>query len=145
LNIYAKSQDDALQIVEQIVPTFNPQYTLTIKPFPVDYPDFKEDIPIIIQSLSFSDDYEGSIEQRRTIVYTLDFEMKVSFYGAITEGDIVREVVSDVFFMNAGVGGDSDIKVETITTTPKPLSTIGMPDSDFGFDNNIVLTQDSAT
>lgn len=145
LNIYAKSQDDALQIVEQIVPTFNPQYTLTIKPFPVDYPDFKEDIPIIIQSLSFSDDYEGSMEQRRTIVYTLDFEMKVSFYGAITEGDIVREVVSDVFFMNAGVGGDSDIKVETITTTPKPLSTIGMPDSDFGFDNSIVLTQDSAT
>ena len=135
LNIYAKSQDDALQIVEQIVPTFNPQYTLTIKPFPVDYPDFKEDIPIIIQSLSFSDDYEGSIDQRRTIVYTLDFEMKVSFYGAITEGDIVREVVSDVFFMNAGVGGDSDIKVETITTTPKPLSTIGMPDSDVGFDN----------
>ena len=78
-------------------------------------------------------------------MHGLDFEMKVSFYGAITEGDIVREVVSDVFFMNAGVGGDSDIKVETITTTPKPLSTIGMPDSDFGFDNTIVLTQDSAT
>ena len=70
LNIYAKSQDDALQIVEQILPTFNPQYTLTIKPFVSDYPAFKEDIPIIIQGLSFSDDFEGPQETRRTIIYT---------------------------------------------------------------------------
>ena len=49
LNIYAKNQDDALQIVEQILPTFNPQYTLTIKPFKEVYPDFLEDVPIVIQ------------------------------------------------------------------------------------------------
>lgn len=144
LNVYAKSQDDALQVVEQILPTFNPQYTVTIKPFPEEYPDHKEDIPIIIQSVAFADDFEGAMEQRRTIVYTLDFEMKVSFYGAISEGDIVREVISDVFFMDAGAGGDSDIKVETITTTPDPTTIIGMPDSDYGFTNSIVLTQDSA-
>ena len=64
LNVYAKNQDDALQIVEQILPTFNPQYTLTIKPFVSEYPDFKEDIPIAIQSLSFSDDFEGALEHR---------------------------------------------------------------------------------
>src|SRR6056300_1758481 len=107
LNIYAKTQDDALQMVEQILPTFNPQYTLTIKPFSTEYPDFKEDIPIIIQGLSFSDDFEGPMEQRRTIVYTLDFEMKVSFYGAINTGEIIRTAKTNIFQQGIGLN-DSD-------------------------------------
>jgi hypothetical protein len=143
LNIYAKSQDDALQVVEQILPTFNPQYTLTIKPFPTEYPDFKEDIPIIIQGLSFSDDFDGAMESRRTIIYTLDFEMKVSFYGSITEGDVIRTSIAKLFEMDAGAGNDSDIKLETLTVTPDPVTIIGMPDSDFGFDTTIELARDS--
>ena len=143
LNIYAKNQDDALQVVEQILPTFNPQYTLTIKPFPDEYPDFKEDIPIIIQGLTFSDDFEGAMESRRTIIYTLSFEMKVSFYGAIAEGDVIRTSIAKLFELNAGAGGDSDIKLETITVTPNPTTVIGLPDSDFGFDTTIELARDS--
>ena len=106
LNIYAKNQDDALQIVEQILPTFNPQYTLTIKPFSSEYPTFKEDIPIIIQGLSFADDFEGALEQRRTIIYTLDFEMKVCFYNAINNSEIIRPAKPTLFDMAGGVGGD---------------------------------------
>ena len=136
LNIYAKNQDDALQVVEQILPTFNPQYTLTIKPFPDEYPDFKEDIPIIIQGLSFSDDFEGAMESRRTIIYTLDFEMKVSFYGAIASGEVIRKSVADLFFMEEGLA-DSDIKAERLIVTPNPTTLIGLPDSDFGFDISI--------
>lgn len=136
LNIYAKNQDDALQIVEQILPTFNPQYSLTIKPFAAEYPDFKEDIPIIIQSVSFSDDFEGAMEQRRTIVYTLDFEMKVSFYGPINTGEIIRSSIVDLYLQNAGLS-DSDVANERITTVPDPLSTIGLADSDYGFTTNI--------
>jgi len=136
LNIYAKSQDDALQLVEQILPTFNPQYSLTIKPFSAEYPDFKEDIPIIIQGVSFSDDFEGALDQRRTIVYTLDFEMKVQFYGNITTPDIIRTAITDVYFQDQGLA-DSDVNVERITVTPSPLSTIGLADSDFGFSTDI--------
>ena len=143
LNVYAKSQDDALQIVEQILPTFNPQYTLTIKPFSTEYPDFKEDIPIVIQGLSFSDDFEGSMEQRRTIIYTLDFEMKVSFYGPINTSDIIRTSKATFFDIGAGLL-DSDIGLERIDTTPDPTSVFGMPDSDFGFSNTITLLSDSA-
>lgn len=144
LNIYAKNQDDALQIVEQILPTFNPQYTLTIKPFTTEYPDFKEDIPIIIQGLSFADDFEGGLEQRRTIIYTLDFEMKVSFHGAINTSDIIRQAKTTIFDMAGGAGGDSDIAIQRIDTKPNPLTIIGMPDSDFGFTNTITLLSDSA-
>ena len=143
LNIMAKNQDDALQLVERILPTFNPQYTITIKPFSSEYPDFKEDIPIIIQGVTFSDDFEGSLETRRTIIYTLDFQMKVSFYGAIGTGDIIRSSVTDVFLMNQGVNLDSDRKIERITVTPNPSSVIGLPDSDFGFSTDIDLTYDS--
>ena len=139
LNIFAKNQDDALQIVEQILPTFNPQYTLTIKPFPSEYPDFKEDIPIIIQSLSFQDDYEGAMEQRRSIIYTIDFEMKVAFYGPVAEADIIRLSKAQIFLQDHGKGLDSDVLLETLTTTPNPTGVIGMPDSDFGFNTDISL------
>lgn len=138
LNIYAKSQDDALQIVEQILPYFNPQYTVTAKPFVNEYPDFKEDIPVIIAGLGFSDDYEGSIETRRTIVYTLDFEMKINFHGPINTSSIIREAKTEVYDIEAGLL-DSDLKVQTISVTPNPNDIIGLPDSDFGFNTDITF------
>jgi len=143
LNVYAKNQDDALQIVEQILPTFNPQYSLTIKPFATEYPTLKEDVPIIIQSVSFADDFEGAVEQRRTIIYTLDFEMKVQFYGSISSGDIIRTSIADVYLQDQGLA-DSDVNVERITVTPSPLSTIGLADSDFGFSTDINIFNEPA-
>jgi len=137
LNAYAKSQDDALQIVEQILPTFNPQYALTIKPFPTEYPGFKEDIQVIIQGVSFSDDFEGAMEQRRTIIYTMDFEMKLSFHGPITDTSIIRDVRAKVFDIKAGLN-DSDIGLETIVVTPNPSNVVGLDDSTFGFSTNIL-------
>jgi len=137
LNAYAKSQDDALQIVEQILPTFNPQYALTIKPFATEFPSFKEDIQVIIQSVSFSDDFEGAMEQRRTIIYSLDFEMKLSYHGPIADQSIIRTSTAKFFDIKAGLN-DSDIGLETIQVTPNPTSVIGLADSDFGFTTTIL-------
>ena len=138
LNIYAKNQDDALQVVEQVLPFFNPQYTLTIKPFLVEYPEFKEDIPIIIQGVSFQDDFEGSLESRRTIVYAMDFEMKVSFHGPISNSSIIRQV--DAALHQLGVGlNDSSRGLETIRVNVKDSAGVfGMADSDFGFITTII-------
>jgi len=137
LNVYAKSQDDALQIVEQILPTFNPQYALTIKPFANEYPTFKEDIQVIIQGVSFSDDFEGAMEQRRTIIYSMDFEMKISYHGPIADKSIIRQADAKVFNMDAGLN-DSDIGLETIRVTPNPTDIIGLDDSTFGFSTTIL-------
>jgi len=137
LNVYSKSQDDALQVVEQIVPFFNPQYTLTIKPFPDDYPDFKEDIPIIIQGLAFQDDFEGAMDTRRTIVYSIDFEMKVSFHGPVNTSSIIRTTKADLFEINSGLI-DSDGYLETVKITPNPVNVFGLADSDFGFSTDII-------
>ena len=144
LNIYAKSQDDALQMVEQILPTFNPQYTLSIYPFKEIYPTFVEDVPIVITGLSFSDDYESPMEQRRTIIYTLTFEMKVQFYGDIENKDIIRKADAKIFESKAGLSGDSDIYLERVSVVPNPLTTFGSVDSDFGFTEEIVMANDSA-
>jgi len=110
LNVYGKSQDDVLQIIEQILPYFTPQYTVTVKPLS-EY-DVKEDTPITLQGITFSDDYEGQIENRRSIIYTLDFEMKISLYkgvaatGAIiTSADIgVKDLDGNDLFTTSVVG-----------------------------------------
>jgi hypothetical protein len=62
------------------------------------------------------------METRRTIVYQLDFEMKVNFHGPITEGSIIREAINNLFDMENGLN-DSDGYLETVTVTPDPLTT----------------------
>jgi len=126
LNVYAKSQDDALQIVEQIFPFFTPQYTVSVKPF--TNIALSEDVPITLTSVSFTDDFEGSIEQRRTIVYTLSFEMKINFHGPLGTSKIIREVSNNLFIIDSASGGDY-IKTQQITPTPANVSA----DSDYGF------------
>lgn len=126
LSVYAKSQDDALQIVEQIIPYFSPQYSVTVKPFQ-DEADIKEDVPIILTGVTFQDTYDGPVEQRRTIIYDLTFTMKISFYGPQTEYGIIREVNNNLYLM----GADSDSFIHNINITPDPINV--SPDSDYGF------------
>ena len=144
LNIYAKLQDDALQIVEQIVPYFNPQYTLTIKPFN-NFSDVKEDVPITLQSIAFSDDFEGSLEQRRTIIYTLDFGMKINFHGPFRHSKIINKAITNMHIDKTSLtstGADSDGLYVTATTVPKPLN--ASPFSDFGFTTDMEVFTDSS-
>ena len=139
LYILAKQSDDALQIVEQIVPYFNPQYTLTIQPF-TDFDTIKEDVPIILTGVVLNDEYEGAMESRRTIIYTMDFDMHVMFHGPISSAGIIRTAITDILDIGAGLN-DSDVPLERITITPNP-SDAG-PDSDFGF-TTLIQEIDSA-
>ena len=140
LNLYAKSQDDGLQILEQIIPYFTPQYSLTIKPFS-DYADVKEDVPIILQGVAYSDTYEGGVGDRRVINYQLDFEMHANFYGPFGTGKIIRDVETNQYLMQAG-SGDSDVWVSKLNILPNPLG--ASADSDYGFTTTLTNTVDSA-
>ena len=126
LSIYAKTQDDALQIVEQIVPYFAPQYTLSVKPF-ADHPEFREDIPVTLNGVDFQDDYEGPLENRRTIIYNLNFEMKMMFYGPQRHSAPIRDVNINMFLNHL----DSDNFIHNINIVPDPIDV--SPDSDYGF------------
>jgi hypothetical protein len=132
LNVYAKTQDDALQIVEQILPFFSPQYTLTIKPF-ADYPEIKEDVPITLNGVSYSDDYDGALGDRRSIIYQLDFRMQANFYQGISDGSIIRKAINNIY-PNTLVDSDATgtyIPTPIITIEPNPLD--ASADSDYGF------------
>jgi hypothetical protein len=135
LNIYAKTQDDALQVVEQIIPYFNPQYSVTIKPVS-GYDSIKEDNQIVLNSISFTDDYEGALEQRRTIIYTLDFDMKINFYGPINTQGIIRQADAQLNDFR------TEDLMETVRVLPNPSD--ASPDSDYGFTTLIYEALDSA-
>ena len=96
LNILAKNQDDGLQILEQIVPYFQPDYTVTIKPID-GWTDYKQDVPIILNSVSIEDSYDGDFITRRVLTYTLDFTMKMTFYSGIGAQGVIKEVQLDWF------------------------------------------------
>jgi hypothetical protein len=126
LSVYAKTQDDALQIVEQIIPYFAPQYTLSVRPFS-DHPEFVEDVPISLNGLDFQDDYEGPLENRRTIIYTLNFDMKMMFYGPDRTNSLIRDVNINMFLDRL----NQDEFIHNINITPSPIDV--SPDSDYGF------------
>lgn len=94
LNIIAKNQDDALQILEQIIPYFQPVYTVSVK-F-IDGLDNSFDVPITLQGTNIQDDYEGEFLARRSLIYTLDFSMKIKFFGPKSNRGIINSVSVDV-------------------------------------------------
>ena len=79
LSIYTKLNDDALQIVEQILPYFQPAYNLSIEL--VDQIREKRDVPIVLESVTMQDDYEGDFTTRRVLYYTLRFTAKTYLFG----------------------------------------------------------------
>lgn len=91
LSILAKNMNDALQIVEQILPYFQPEYTVTMKM--IDSMSDTRDVPITLNSVAMEDTYEGGFEERRVIEYTLEFTMKLYFFGPVYTGNIIKSVI----------------------------------------------------
>jgi hypothetical protein len=94
LYILTKTQEDALQIVEQILPYFTPEYTLSIKAIPES--NIITDIPIIINSVSVQDDYDGDFQTRRFVTYTLSFTLKSNMFGPVYSGGLINRTLIDM-------------------------------------------------
>ena len=92
LSIMSKLNDDALQIIEQILPYFQPSYNLTVEL--VDEINEKRDIPIILENVTMQDEYEGNFDKRRVLIYTLRFTAKLYLFGptSTVTKDIVKKV-----------------------------------------------------
>ena len=93
LSVIANNQDDALQVVEQILPYFQPEYTVTVKE--LDALELKTDVPFVLTGVQLSDNYEGDFKTRRALVYTLDFETRIRFYGPVTNSNLIRTIQID--------------------------------------------------
>jgi len=94
LNFATKTQGDALQILEQILPTFTPEYTVSIKSIPGM--NIVQDVPFILNAVSVQDDYEGDMETRRFVIHTLTFTAKINLFGNVLSGGIIKQVEANV-------------------------------------------------
>ena len=95
LNIYTRYAEDATQVLEQIIPFFTPEFTATIDLIPEM--GIKVDVPIVLESLSSQDTYEGDFETRRALIWNLSFEMKGYLYGP------TRDQASSIREANVGL------------------------------------------
>jgi hypothetical protein len=94
LYILTKTQEDAMQIVEQILPTFGPEYTLPIKAVPEM--NIIQDVPVILNSISVQDDYDGDFQTRRFVTNTLTFTLKTNLYGAVSNSGVIKQVNTNI-------------------------------------------------
>ena len=146
LNILAKVQDDVLQIVEQILPYFQPSFNVTVNLIP-DIGE-KRDIPIVLNRVGFRDDYEGDYSKRRLITYTLNFTAKTYLFNEVSQDEqgLIKKVQVD-YATDALKTAKREVRY---TVTPKALEDYnddGVIDStddqliefgdDFGFNDMI--------
>ena len=96
ISLYAltKTQEDGLQILEQIIPYFGPEFTMSLNAIPEK--NIVLDIPIILNSTSINDEYDGDFQTRRFITYTMNFTLKANFFGPISDTGIIKHVFVDV-------------------------------------------------
>jgi hypothetical protein len=123
LYVYAKNQDDGLQIIEQIIPYFNPDYNLTMKTIP--QMGIKNDLPILLNGISFDDTYEGDFSDRRSIIWTLNFTMKLNYYGPISRQGVIKKVIANTYSNENLTEKQSSITIQPDPLTAKPGDDIG--------------------
>jgi len=89
VGILCKSQDDGLQILEQILPFFQPSFSMSLK----FIPDMDEvrDVAVVLNSVDFDDDWEDDFSTRRSITYSMQFTCKTYIYGPYTKADVIRK------------------------------------------------------
>jgi dUTPase len=113
LFVMTKNQDDGLQVVEQILPYFQPEYSVSITP--VSGFEYKQDVPIILTGVTISDDYEGDFLTRRALIYQLDFTMKMKFFGPTGNQGVIRGIEVD---LNSDAGNTLNLEDINFTITP---------------------------
>ena len=155
LNILSKLNDDALQIVEQILPYFQPSFNVTIDL--ISSIGEKRDVPIVLDSISFQDDYEGDFSTRRALIYTLRFTAKTYMFGPVADSSegLIKKVQVDYY---ADTNTQTAKREVRYTATPKALTdknndgvvnaaddALLGPDDDFGFNETTTFFSDSKT
>jgi len=94
LYVISKTQEDGMQILEQILPIFTPEYTLSVQALP-DL-NIKQDVPVILNSVQVNDEYDGDFQTRRFVTHTLNFQMKTNVYGNVGEQGIVLSSIANL-------------------------------------------------
>ena len=134
LYIFTATAEDGLQIIEQILPFFQPDFTVTINQVPAL--DIKRDVPIVLGNINYEDNYDGDFTTRRAVIYTLSFTAKTYLFGPMNNSSVIKKSQTDI-------GTDTDnplTREERIVVIPNP--TTADADDDFGFTTTISFFND---
>jgi hypothetical protein len=126
LAIISKTQEDGLEILEQILPYFQPHYNLPVRLLPEA--NETKDVPVILNSVDYEDDYENNFQTRRAIIYTLQFTVKTYLYGPVTDSKIIKKAITDMY---TEVNTSTAPRQVRYTIEPDPINADA--DDDFGF------------
>ena len=156
LNVYVEHFDEGLQIIEQIVPFFSPYLNIPSK-LVYDDMGIVDDVPVLLNDVSLEESYEGQFEDRRVIMWNLDFTLKTNIFKPVKESDLIRQVETNIVSTPISESGEitseeiqqaEESGVKTKTTTKPGLTNQGEPttkesesipkeqieaDNDFGF------------
>jgi hypothetical protein len=135
-NLYSftATAEGGLQIIEQILPFFQPDYTVTINAIPSL--NIKRDVPIVLNQIQYEDSYTSDFTRRRAVIYTMGFTAKTYLFGPASTQKVIKEVQSDIY---TGTDGD-ETREERIIVVPDPTSADA--DDDFGFTTTIQTFND---
>ena len=128
LAILAKNQDDSLQILEQILPYFQPSFNITMTLVP-ELGD-KKDYPVTLTSVDYQDEYEGDYDTRRTLIYTLQFVAKTYLYGPVNDStnEVIKKAIVDYSTQMDTQNAPREVRY---TVQPDPITADA--GDDFGF------------
>jgi len=133
---FTASAEAGLQIIEQILPFFQPDFTVTINAIP-DL-NIKRDIPIILNSVNYEDTYSGDFQTRRAVIYTLNFTAKTYLFGPSTSQKVIKTVQTDNYSDTDRVNKARESRIIVV-----PSPTTANADDDFGFTTTIDFFEDS--
>lgn len=137
LNIMVKYSEDGLKIVEQILPYFKPEFTISAKM--MDNSTDVTDIPVVLNNISNEDMYEGSFDQRRAIIWTLSFTMKGYYYGPVTKRKIIQFANTSLYSSMTATQQVADVTVQpglTANGTPTADITQTIPYQQIAIDDD---------
>ena len=126
LAIISKNQEDGLQILEQILPVFQPHFNMAVKLLP-EMSEIR-DVPVVLNNIDYEDDYEGNFTTRRAVIYTLQFTAKTFLYGPVTEAKVIKKAITDYYTDTNTSTAPREVRY---TVQPNPLTADA--DDDFGF------------
>jgi len=129
LSVMVKSNEDGAKIIEQILPYFRPEFSVTAKLLD-DFPDLKLDIPVVLNSVSLDDTYDSDFLSRRSLTYVLDFTMKAMFFGPVIQEKVIKIAQVPVYTdasIQADIQNDPPSQFSQRVTAQPGLTANGQP------------------
>ena len=149
LSVFTKLNDDMLQIVEQILPYFQPSYNLSVDL--VSTIGEKRDIPVIIENITMEDDYEGDFTTRRSLIYTFRFTAKTYLFGPVGSKASASKDLIKKASIGYIAGGYTKTPSRDVTYSVEPRATKAYDSNvttnlsvDIGLDSTMIEVNDSS-